>query len=244
MNNPNVTGPTGTQTVTWDGDTPTLVQSLNPQEQAIYDSGAANRLGMSNLAGQGTTALSSLIGRNLDMSTLPAAPGSSDQNRKAIMDAMVSRSNEDIDNQESRARSQMIAAGIPMGSEAYSKETTRFDRSRNDARNQAELAAGQESSRTFGMDADRRRSALAEMLTQRQTPLNEITALMNGGQVTNPFTTPGYAQNTNVAAAPVFAGAQAQGQYDMNAYNAQVGQANGLLGAGARLGAAFIPGMR
>ena len=33
INNPNVINPYGTQTVTWDGDTPTLTQTLSPQEQ-------------------------------------------------------------------------------------------------------------------------------------------------------------------------------------------------------------------
>lgn len=242
INNPNTVGPTGSQTVTWDGNNPTLTQTLSPQEQAIYDANSKLRLSLGNIGNQGATSLGDVIGRNLDMSGLPKAPGSADENRRAIMDAMMSRSNEDIGNQESSARANLVAAGIPIGSDAYNKEMTRYDRARNDARNQAELSAGQEASRSFGMDSEARKQALAELLTGRQTPLNEITALMSGSQVSNPFSTPGYAQNTSVAAAPVFAGAQAQGQYNMDAANLQASQMNGLLGAGAKLGSAAIMG--
>jgi hypothetical protein len=240
INNPTVIGPTGSQVTTWEGDNPTLTQTLSPQEQAIYDSNARLRASLGNLGLQGSDSLKGLIGTKLDLSGLPAAPGSSDENRKAIMAAMLSRSNEDIGNQEDNARSKLIAAGIPMSSEAYGREMTRYDRARNDARNQAELSAGQEASRTYGMDAQSRQTALAELLSQRQTPLNEISALMSGSQVSNPFSTPGYAQNTNVAPAPTFAGAQAAGQNQMAGYNAQVGSSNATTGALATTAAAFF----
>jgi len=242
INNPNVIGPTGSQTVTWDGNNPTLTQTLSPQEQAIYDANTRLRTTLGNVGNQGANSLGQVIGQNLDLSHLPKAPGSADDNRKAIMDAMMSRSNEDIGNQESSARAKLVAAGIPIGSDAYNKEMTRYDRARNDARNQAELSAGQEAQRSFGMDSESRKQALAELLTGRQTPLNEITALMSGSQVSNPFSTPGYAQNTNVAPAPVFAGAQAAGNNAMNVYNQQVGSRNALTSGIFGLGSAFIGG--
>ena len=153
---------------------------------------------------------------------------------------MMSRSNEDIGRQEQSTRSKLIAAGIPVTSEAFGAEMSRLDRQRVDARNQAELSAGQEAQRQFGMGTDARKNAIAEILTARQTPLNEITALMSGSQVNNQFATPGYAQNTNVAAAPLFAGAQAQGQSDMNIYNQQVASSNANTGALASLGGAAM----
>ena len=240
LNNPNVIGPTGSQITTWEGDNPTLTQTLSPQEQAIYDQNAALRQALGGLGVQGSESLKGLIGQKLDLGGLPAAPGNADANRKAIMAAMLSRSNEDIGQQEENANSKLIAAGIPTTSEAYGREMTRFDRARNDARNQAELSAGQEASRAYGMDAQTRQTALAELLAQRQTPLNEISALMSGSQVSNPFSTPGYAQNTNVAPAPTFAGAQAAGNNAMQQYNAQVGSSNATTGAAGALGAAAI----
>lgn len=242
INNPNVVGPSGTQTVTWDGDTPTLTQHLSPQEQAIYDQNAQLRQSLGGIGLQGSNSLGQVIGQNLDMSGLPARPGDAAGTRQRVMDAMLSRSNEDFSQQEDNTKAKLIAAGIPPGSEAYTREMTRIDRARNDARNQAELSAGTEAQRSFGMDSDARKAALAELLTSRQTPLNEITALMSGSQVSNPFSTPGYAQNSSVAPAPTFAGAQAQGQYQQNAYNQQVGSRNSLLGGLFGLGSAFVGG--
>lgn len=239
INNPNVVSPTGTQTVTWDGDTPTLTQTYSPQEQALYDANSQTRLLLSQLGSKGAGALGDVIGKNLDLSGAPQAPGSADEVRNSVINAMMSRSNKDLGDQEQSTRSSLIAAGIPVTSEAFGKEMDRIDRARNDARNTAELAAGQEAQRQFGMGTDARKNAIAEILAQRQTPLNEITALMSGSQVSNPFSMPGYAQNTNVAAAPVFAGAQAQGQADMNIYNQQVAGNNaamsGLFGIGSAL---------
>lgn len=240
INNPNVIGPTGTQTVTWEGDTPTLTQKLSPEEQAIYDLNTRLRTQLGGLGNQGAAALGDVVGKNLDLSGLPSAPGNADANRQAIMDAMMSRSNKDIGDQESSKQAALIAAGIPTTSEAYGKEMDRFDRARNDARNQAELSAGQEAQRKFGMDTTLRKDALAEYLTSRQTPLNEISALMSGSQVNNQFATPGYAQNSTVAPAPTFAGAQAQGAWDQNVYNQQVAGSNALMGAVGGIGAAAM----
>ncbi len=72
----------------------------------------------------------------------------------------------------------------------------------------------------------------------RSLPLNEYAALTSGTQVTNPSFR-GTGQVQGPAAAPVFAGAQAQGQSAIDLYNAQMASANsaragvaGLFGSG------------
>jgi len=239
INNPNVINPYGTQTVTWDGDTPTLTQTLSPQEQQLYETNTSLRQALGSLGLQGSDALKTLLGKNLDLSALPQAP-SGEGARQSVYNAMLARSNEDIGQREDSRRAELIAAGIPVNSEAFGREMNKFERARNDARNQAELSAGAEGQRSFAMDSEARRNALAELLTSRQTPLNEITALMSGGQVNNPFSVPGYAQNSTVAPAPTFAATQAQGQWDQNNYNQQVGSFNNMMGGLASLGAAYI----
>lgn len=79
--------------------------------------------------------------------------------------------------------------------------------------------------------------ALAQQLALYNQPLNQITALMSGSQIENPQFQ--QYQGQNVAAAPVFAATQAQGQYDQNAYAQRVAAQNanasglyGLAGAG------------
>ena len=90
----------------------------------------------------------------------------------------------------------------------------------------------------FGNTAQQQ--SLAQQLALRNQPLNEISGLMSGSQIQMPQFQ-GY-QGSNVAPAPIFAGAQAQGQADMQNYGIQQSAANantsGLFGlAGAGLGA-------
>jgi hypothetical protein len=96
------------------------------------------------------------------------------------------------------------------------------------------------------MDSQRRREAIGELLAQRQVPLNEITALMSGSQVSNPFSMPGYAQNAQVAPAPMFAATQAAGDWAGDMYNARAAQAGNLqsglfgLGGAGMMGAGML----
>jgi hypothetical protein len=66
--------------------------------------------------------------------------------------------------------------------------------------------------------------ALAQAIQQRQMPLNEINALTSSSQIQNPQF--GAYAGANVAPAPIAQAAAQQGQYDQNAYNAQVASQN------------------
>lgn len=236
INNPNVYSPYGTQTVTWTGDQPTLTQTLDPQEQAILNQNRQVRQQLGGVAGQGAQALGNVIGRNVSFAGAPAAPGSATDTRTKVIDAMMARVNEDTDRKAAELNSNLVAAGIRPGTKAYDDQMALLERGRTDARNQAFLASGQEASRDFGMDAQRRQQAISEYLAQRQVPLNEITALLSGSQVQNPFAVPGYAQNAQVAPAPTFAATQALGDYNTDVYNVRAQQAaqlqQGLFGLG------------
>jgi hypothetical protein len=117
----------------------------------------------------------------------------------------------------------------------------RIDQARNDYRTQAEITAGGEASRDYGMDAESRRTAIAEILAQRQTPLNEITALMSGSQVSNPFAQAS-AFNTGAVAqpTPVLAGAIAQDQANMDRYNVGAAGAGNMMSGLFGLGSSAI----
>lgn len=140
---------------------------------------------------------------------------------------MLKRVDQDIGQSREQKTSDLIAAGLRPGTEAFEREMTRLDQRRNDAANQAYLSAGEESSRAFNMQSQARKDYIAELLSQRQTPLNEVIALMSGSQVSNPFAGGlGYQGGANVAPAPIFGAATAQGGADMNAYNAGVSSSN------------------
>ena len=71
--------------------------------------------------------------------------------------------------------------------------------------------------------------SLAQQLALRNQPINEISALMSGSQIQNPQ----FQQYTgqNVAAAPVFQGAQAAGQQATDIYGQQMAGYNAKMGA-------------
>lgn len=246
LNNPNVVNPYGAQTWTEGAapeDRPTLTQTFSPEQQALFAQTNRIKQLLGGLGETGAGALGDVIGKNLDLTGAPGV-GGYDATRSRVYDALMSRTNEDYARQQDSANSDLIAAGIRPGTRAYQDRMQAIERSRTDARNQAELTAGNQASQAFGIDTQRRKDAIAELLAQRQTPLNEISALMTGSQVSNPFAVPGAAQNANVQAAPLYNAALQQAGYNTDVYNAnQANKANmmsGLFNLGGSLGSAWI----
>ena len=227
INNPNVINPYGTQTTTWEGDQPTLTQTFSPEQQALYNQQTGTQLKLGQVAGQGADALKGVVGTQVDFSGAPTT-GSYDDTRKRVIDAMMGRANEDYDKRIDQTNSDLIAAGIRPGTKAYADQRQLIERARTDAASQAEIAGGNAAAQAYGLDEARRRQAITEQLAQRQTPLNEISALLSGSQVSNPFSLPGYAQNAQVGAAPLFAAQQELGDWNTGIYNSQAAQAGGL----------------
>jgi len=221
------------------GDNPnrgTMTQTLSPEQQAIYDQQTKNQQLLGGLGQQGIESAQGVIGKAVDYGGVPGMPGSSDAIRNQTYDAMMQRPNEDLTVQRDNANSTLTASGIPKDSLAYQNAMRQIDRQENDARNQAVIAGGVEAQRNYGMDLGRRQQGLTEYNAQRSIPLNEITALMSGSQVSNPFQMPGYAQNGQVAPAPTYAATNAAGQYGTDIYNANAARQgntqNGLIGLG------------
>jgi hypothetical protein len=215
---------------------PTITQTLSPEQQKLMDQQNTIKGLLGNLGIQGADALRGVVGKNLDLSGLPGAPGSADATRNKVYEAMMGRIGEDDARRRDDLNSNMVAAGHRLGSKAYDNQMNLQDRSYNDARQQAVLASGQEAQRDFGMDMQRRTQGISELLAQRQTPLNEINALMSGSQVTNPFAQAGVG-GLNAQGAPLMQGAQLGSQYSTDLYNlaaSQSGSINqGLFGLGS-----------
>ena len=221
---------------------PTVTQTFSPEQQRIFDQSNQLKTLLGGLGIQGANSLQGLVGSKVDFSGAPQV-GSYDATRQKVFDAMMSRTNEDYSKQREGSNSDLIAAGIRPGTKAYGDRMQMIERSRNDARSQAELQAGNAAAQAQGLDTQRRKDYIAELLSQRQTPLNEINALVSGSQVSNPFAVPGVAQNAQVAPAPIFGAAQAQDQANAGIYNADVAGAtstqNGIMGLAGMAAIAF-----
>jgi hypothetical protein len=217
-----------------DTSRPTLMQTFSPQEQALYDQSNKIKQLLGGLGQQGAESLQGVVGKPVDFSGAPQT-GSYEDTRKSVIDAMMGRTNEDYGKQLEQTNANLIAAGVRPGTKAYGDQRFMLDRARNDARQQAEVAGGNAASQAYGVDEARRRQAITELLAQRQVPINEISALMSGSQVSNPFQVPGY-NGQPVAAAPTFAATNALSGYNTDLFNQQAAtagnQQSGLVGLG------------
>jgi hypothetical protein len=234
MNNPNVNNPYGKQSVTWNGDTATINQTLSPEQQKLYESGLIGK--NTNLQTGNSLAKNSqmALSKPVDFSGLPAAPTSANKTRQDVVDSMMSRVNTDTTGQRDAANSQLIAQGIRPGTAAYSTAMTQIDRQYNDARQQAINAGTSAASQDYSQNMGTHQQAISDMLAQRDTSLNEMNALQGGTQVSNPFAgNLGFQGGASVQAAPIANAVGQQGQAAQNMYNVQQASQNGNISAGA-----------
>jgi len=257
LSNPNMYTPYGTSLVSYEGDIPTVRQTLTPTAQKTLEAQQNVDLSLSNLAQKGTGIASSVLDKpfsfggpdvqtSLDLSNVAKMPVNAGMTGQ---EAIMQRLNPSLARQRTSTETKLINQGLRPGTEAYDNAIRLLGEQETDARTQAvlqglnlDIGANTQGynqalqSGQFGNIAQQQ--ALAQAIQQRQMPLNEINALTSSAQIENPqfqsYT------GANVAATPVFAGAQAQGAFEQNKYNQQVAQQNAmtqglfsLAGAGA-----------
>lgn len=224
-----------------DPDVGTVTQTLSPAEKAIYDKNVQQRTNIGDVGITGSESLKDIIGQKIDFSGAPQV-GDGAATRSKVYDALMGRVNEDTANQREQRNSELIAAGIRPGTKAYDDAQNLISRQFNDARGVAEVNAGNAAAQQFGLDTQNRQQYISELLAQRQTPLNEINALLSGTQVNNPFAgNLGYQAGANVQPAPIFNAAVQQGGADINKFNAQQAASNNMMSGLFSLGAAALP---
>jgi hypothetical protein len=219
-----------------DPDKWTATTALTPEAQKAFESSQRMQTGLAELGEQGVNQMSDIF--STPFSIEGAAP-TYGEHRQGVKDAMMARINDQRARDEESKRSTLVSQGIPVGSEAYSREMDRLDRQQTDARQQAEIAAEQMAGMGYSSALQGRGQGIQEQLLQRQTPINEMSAFRTGSQVGMPqFQAYGQQQFTG---GPNYAGAaQQQGAYDTANYNADVAQQNAMWGGLAGLGAAGI----
>ena len=262
LSNPNTYTPYGTQLVSYDGDVPTIRQTLTPQAQQTLEAEQRVQTSLANLGEKGTQMASTVLDKPFAFGG-PAVQTSLDTSNIARMpvnagttgqEAIMSRLEPSLARARTSTETNLINQGLRPGTEAYDNAIRSLGEQETDQRTQAVLqginldtAANAQGynqalqSGQFGNTAQQQ--ALAQAIQGRQMPLNEITALMSGSQIQNPQFQ-AY-QGANVAAAPTFAATQAQGAFDANSYNQQVAAQNantaGLYSLGGSAMRAFGP---
>ena len=264
LSNPNMYTPYGTSLVSYEGDVPTVRQTLTPTAQKTLEAQQAVDLSLSNLAQKGTGIASNVLDKPFSFGG-PAVQTSLDTSGIAKMpvnagmtgqEAIMARLEPSLAKQRVSTETQLINQGLRPGTEAYNNAAQLLGQQENDARQQAVLqglnldiganAQGFNQALQGGQFANTaQQQALAEAIQQRQMPLNEINALTSSAQIQNPQF--GAYAGANVAPAPIANAAAQQGAYNANAYNQQVAQNNantaGLFSlGGAALGVPSIGG--
>jgi hypothetical protein len=188
--------------------------TLSPQEQAIFNAEQGNRLGLGQFAGQQIGALKNTLGKPFNTAGLPdwqmygKGPNLQREtgatNRAAIEKAMMDSYTRGVTPQQQAENAQLAARGQSPGGEMdYEVQRGRSDALGEQTR-QAYLASGQESRNAMeavnkvlqqgwlnqNTRADQQNQVRGGMFGERQQErnqiVNEIAALMGGGQVMVP----------------------------------------------------------
>lgn len=204
---------TYSQIGSWEDGTPRFqaTTSLSPEQQELYNLSTATQKNLGNIGVEQSGKIRDLLNSPIDMSNEAVESRLFDLGSKRLNPVFAER--------EGQMRQDLLNRGIREGTPAFEAEMRRFNESRNDAFNQLALTG--------------RGQAMQELLTARNQPINEITALLSGSQVQSP-------QFQSTPQTPV-SGVDYAGLVSNN-YNQQVAANNSMLGGLAGLGGSLIGG--
>jgi hypothetical protein len=219
----------------------------------------------SNLSFDGLSAGGNAAGLmdGVNVATTYGDEGSYAEQRQRVEDALMARLNPQLDRRQEQLRTSLVNQGVNLGTEQYSRAMTDFGQQVNDAQLAAILGAGQEQTRLAGLDRDRavfgnqaaqqifnnnlagfnaaetvRGREANELMTLRNQPINEITALLSGSQVSMPT----FGSNPGLSVPNVdYAGLEMQGyENELAAWQQQNQNRNAIIGGLFGLGSAGI----
>lgn len=200
----------------------TATTALSAGQQGIYDTNQVTQQNIATIGKNQSEKIGGVLGTNLTLGN--------EATEARLMDLGLKRLTPQFAANEEALRTRLANSGIRAGSQAWNAEIGRLGETKNDAINQLLLTG--------------RGQANQEILAERNQPINEITALLSGSQVSSPTfqNTP----TTNVAGVDYtglvqsnYASQVAQAQAAANAKNqsnqAMLGGLFGLAGAGASM---------
>lgn len=155
----------------------TQTTTLSPEQQAIFNSTQGTQQNLANLAQSQSGFLQDYMGK-------PFSFENSDAEQWAY-DLASPRLLQQQGQNDAAIRSTLANKGIREGSAAWNSEMGRMTNANTDQLNQLALTG--------------RGQAFSEAMASRNQPINEITALMSGSQVSNPSQMGGQTPSASVA---------------------------------------------
>jgi len=211
----------------------TATTTLTPEQQRIFETGQQSQQKSADLGLMGLGQMEDTFGSKFSIDgsapeyggpsysgiggNVPTYQGGDyDKTRSDVVDAMMSRVNTDIGRDRDTKSAQLIAQGIPKGSEAYNREMEQLDRKQTDARQQANIAATSQAAQEHGLrQSDAQAQFVNEMASRGMTESEAINLFQNQMQGSmNEFTTGMDSRRQNISEALT------QRNQPLNEYNA------------------------
>lgn len=193
----------------------TQTTTFSPEQQAIFDQSQAAQTNLATIANEQSQRVSDTLSDPFQFTNQDAADWAYDLASTRILPQQQQ--------QQQALEAQLINRGIRPGTQAYNSEMGRMSQANNDQMNQLMLQG--------------RGQAFAEDMATRNAPLNELSALLSGSQVSNPAQMSGPTPQAQVGGVDYAGMVQNKYNADMANYQAGLG---GLFGLAGSLGSAAI----
>lgn len=190
----------------------TATTTLSPEQQAIFNKTQAAETNLAGIAEQQSAFLGDYLKKPFEFNNQAAEDWAYDiASRRLIPEQEMANE---------KLRTQLLSQGIRPGTAAYERELTRLTQNQGDQLNNLALTG--------------RQQAFSEALQQRNQPLNEISALLSGSQVSMPE----FQQTPQSQVGGVDYTGLVNNQYQAQVANqqAKMGGLFGLLGTGLTAG--------
>lgn len=193
----------------------TQTTTFTPEQQAIFEASQKAEGNLANLAADQSEFLQGYLDKPFEFDNRAAEEWAYDLASPRILAQQGQN--------ETALRNRLINAGIRPGTDAWDTEMTRLTNANTDQLNQLALTG--------------RGQAFSEALATRNQPINEITALLSGSQVSNPASMSGPSPQTSVGGVDYSGLVQQNYQNQLQSRGAALG---GLFGLAGSLGSAAI----
>lgn len=204
---------------TWEDGTPRFEQttSLNPGEQGIYDTGVQTRQNLGDIGQSQSAKIGALLDTPFDINA--SRDSKIGDIQKKFLDPQWAEA-------YNSKKTELFNSGVRPGSEAYDHAMRDFESNKQRGYDQSYL--------------DSYNAANTAALTERNQPINEISALLSGSQVSQP----NFGNTPAPGVAPTdYIGAQGQALAQQNVgYQGQLARAMGINSGLFSLGSAAIGG--
>ena len=193
-------------------ETPKFTQTttLSPQQQAIFDQSQSAQGNLAGLANQQSAFLQNYLSEPFKFGNSEAEQWAYDRASPRILQQQKQN--------EAGLRATLANKGIREGSDPWNAEMSRLTNANSDQMNQLELTG--------------RGQAFSEALAGRNQPINEITALLSGSQVSNPAQMGGQSPQAGVGGVDYAGLVGDKYQADLANYQSKMG---GIFGLGSSI---------